>query len=606
MIDFRRRHQEYKSEMVESSTTDWTSIKRLIKYLRPYTTILVLAILFLICSKSIDATVPVLIGRLSQKILDHAGIDATQSSAVLEHIIYFGFGILALLCFSYLLDSLNVVLKSIVGQKGLYRLRQQVYNHVLHMPLAYFDRNTVGRLMTRTIHDIDQINQMFSESVIPIIGNIILFFGIFVGITYIDWRITLLVLVILPLVWWLTHRFRYYQRICYNRVRTVVAAMNTFVQEHLMGASTIRNFGLQSRAKKQFEEINDDYCNAYVESVHHFSFFIAGIDFIQNLSLISAFILIVAFTPTGANFDAGIYFTFSLYALMFFRPLADLAERYNVLQSAMAAAARIFNILDQPSENKIDIGNAKIDGIESIEFEDVWFAYEDENWVLKGLTMQVQHGKSYAIVGITGEGKSTILSLLLRYYEPQKGHILINGRDIREYSLENLRHQFSIVLQDPVIFSGTIADNLTMFDKSITASTVNEVVDYLGMRPFINKFSNGIDHNLHERGQGLSVGEMQLISLARAITNKRSVLILDEATANIDSITEQMMQRAIAKALGRQTALVIAHRLSTIKDVTTILVLQNGKVAEIGTHRDLLQKGGVYEKLYRLQFTDES
>ena len=595
--------QEYKSETVESTATDAALIRRLLKYLRPYSAILALAILFLIFSKCIDATVPVLIGHVSQKILDSIGMSGSENS-VLQGIIEACLFILGLLCLGYLLDSLNVILKSYIGQKGLFRLRMQVYHHIIHMPLAYFDRNTVGRLMTRTIHDIDQINQMFSESVIPIIGNIVLFIGIFVGITIINWRIALLVLAILPLVWWLTHRFRYYQRICYDRVRTVVAAMNTFVQENLMGASTIRNFGLQARSKEQFEKINDDYCNAYVESVHHFSTFIAGIDFIQNLTLILAFTLIVVFTAPGSTFNAGTYFTFSLYALMFFRPLADLAERYNVLQSAMSAAARIFNLLDRTSENVNDKGDAKIEGIDSIAFEDVWFAYEDENWVLNGLTFELKKGKSYALVGLTGEGKSTIMSLLLRFYAPQKGRILVNGLDIREYSLADLRRQFSIVLQDAVIFSGTIADNLTLFDKTISSKAVEEVIDFLGMRPFIDKFSEGSGHYLHERGQGLSSGEMQLVSLARAITCKRSVLILDEATANIDSATEQVLQRAIAKALGRQTAFVIAHRLSTIKDVDTIFVLQNGKVLETGSHKTLLDAGGVYEKLYRLQFSN--
>jgi ATP-binding cassette subfamily B protein len=470
------------------------------------------------------------------------------------------------------------------------------------MPLAYFDHHTIGRLMTRTIHDVDQINQMFAESVIPIIGNIFLFIGIFLAVLIIDWKIAILMLIILPFVWILTSRFRKFQRICYDRIRTVVAAMNTFVQENLMGASIIRNFGLQSQSKNEFEEINEDYCNAYVDSIHHFSFFIAGVDLLQNTSLILAFVVIVLSVPLGIGFEVGTFITFSLFCLMFFRPLADLAERYNVLQSAMAAAARIFSLLDTPSEKQMDKGTIELTEVESIAFEDVWFSYEKDNWVLKGISFEVHKGQSYAIVGMTGEGKSTIMSLLLRFYEPQKGKIIINGRDVRDYTLASLRGQFSLVLQDPVIFSGTIAENIALFDNSLKQNEIESAVDDLGMRSLIDHYPKGIDHILNERGKGLSTGEMQLISLARAIACRRSVLILDEATANVDTSTEQMMQHALHKVLKKQTALVIAHRLSTVKDAAGIIVLQGGKVAEIGTHQVLLDKKGVYEKLYRLQF----
>lgn len=601
-MDHKRYDREYSGEIVESAAGDKDLIWRLLRYLRPYRTLLITAICFLLFSKSIEALMPIYIGQLAQTILDHIGVDDPDKERLFLHVLKIGAMIIGFLFLGYVLDSANVILRSWVGQKGLYRLRMRIYDHVLNMPLAYFDRNTVGRLMTRTIHDVDQINQMFSESVIPILGNIFLFIGIFLGILFIDWRIGVLVLCILPFVWILTHRFRKFQRLCYNRVRTVVAAMNTFVQEHLMGASIIRSFGLQSQTKKQFEEINKDYCDAYLDSIHHFSFFIAGIDLIQNTSLILAFVVIVLFSPLEKGFEVGIFLTFSLYALMFFRPLADLAERYNILQSAMSAAARIFTLLDSHSERKADTGTVELTEIESIAFEDVWFGYEQDHWVLKGLSLKIDKGQSYALVGMTGEGKSTIMSLLLRFYEPQKGKIVINGLDIHDYTLTSLRRQFSLVLQDPVIFSGTIADNIALFDGSISRSEMESVINYLGIRPVIEHYPEGLDHVLSEQGKGLSTGEMQLISLARAIAHKRSILILDEATANVDTMTEQMMQQALHTSLKQQTALVIAHRLSTVKDVSTIIVLQDGKIAEIGSHQALLEKKGVYEKLYRLQF----
>lgn len=601
-MDQKNSSREYTAEVVESVIKDKDLIWRLLKYLKPYRQLLVIATCFLLFSKIIEAIVPIFIGHLSQKILDHGSVNDYEKQVLFHSIMKTVFFILGLLFINYLLDSANVILRSWIGQKGLYRLRTKIYEHIITMPISYFDHNTVGRLMTRTIHDVDQINQMFADSLIPIIGNLFLFTGIFLGILIIDWRIAILVLFIVPFVWWLTYRFHHFQRICYNRVRTIVAAMNTFVQEHLMGASIIRNFGLQSLTKKQFDDINEDYCNAYVESIHHFAFFIAGIDFIQNLSLILAFVLIVNFANLGADFDVGTYLTFSLYSLMFFRPLADLAERYNVLQSATSASARIFDLLDKPSEDKKDKGKIELKEIEFIDFEDVWFSYEEDHWILKELSLKVQKGQSYALVGMTGEGKSTIISLLMRFYEPQKGKISINGQDIQNYTLSSLRKQFSLVLQDLVIFSGTIAENIALFDKSFQRKDIEKVIDYLGMGSFIEHFSKGIDHVLSEQGKGLSTGEMQLISLARAILYHRSVLVLDEATANVDSLTEKIMQQAIHKALKQQTAIVIAHRLSTIKDVDNIVVLQGGKIAEMGLHQTLLEKKGVYEKLYRLQF----
>lgn len=601
-MDHQKSYREYIEEHVESAATDKQLIFRLLRYLRPYRTLLIAAVCLLLFSKIIEASVPIFIGRLAQAILNSGATDEIEKTALLSHILTSGFYILGLLLLSYILDSGNVILRSWVGQNGLYRLRKRIYEHVMQMPLSFFNKNTVGRLMTRTIHDVDQINQMFADSVIPIIGNLFLFIAIFIGIAFVDWRIAVLMVIVLPGVWWLTARFRHFQRLCYNRIRTVVSAMNTFVQEHLMGASIIRNFGLQSRTKKEFEEINDDYCNVYVESIHHFSFFIAGIDLIQNGSLVLAFVVIVVYSPLGSGFDVGTFMTFSLYSLMFFRPLADLAERYNILQSAMAAAARIFHLLDSDSERKADTGTRHLEDVESIIFEDVWFAYEDENWVLKGLSLGLYHGHSYAFVGMTGAGKSSIMSLLLRFYEPQKGTIRINGIPIQEYSLNSLRHQFSVVLQDPVIFSGTVAENLSLFDSGISQHEIHSAIDYLGLSPWLTHFPQGLEHVLHEQGKGLSAGEMQLISLARAMTHSRSVLILDEATANVDALTEQTMQQAFHKVLAskKMMTLVIAHRLPTVKEVSTIIVLQSGKVVEEGNHQALLEKKGTYEKLYRL------
>ena len=592
--------EKYSKENPQSKVVDIELIKKLYIYLRLYRYFLMISIFFLLISKVIEAFVPIFIGRLSQQMLDGISLGLTEKHILLNHIISGCWLILGLLVVSYLLDSLNVFLKSWVGQKSLFSLRQDVYQHILCQPLSYFDHHTVGRMMTRTIHDVDQINQMFTESVVPILGNIFLFICIFIGIAVVDWKIALFIFAVMPIVFYLTNRFRYYQRICYDKVRTIVSAMNTFFQEHLMGAATIRNFGLQMQSKTQFEAINKDHRDAYLESIHHFSFFIAGIDLLQNFSLILVFILLVLFNPIGSEFQAGTFFTFSLYGLMIFRPLADLAERYNVFQAALAAAGRIFDVMNRKIEDFSP--KHELDKIHSIAFEDVWFAYEKENWVLKGLSFEVKQGESLAIVGVTGEGKTTIISLLLRFYDYQKGKITINGQDIRDYSLSDLRRQFSVVLQDPVIFSGTVSDNIGLYDPSITKEKIYSVADYLNFLPIIQRFPDGWDHFLGERGKSLSIGEMQLISIARAIAHYRSALILDEATANIDSVTEMMIQNALTKILKEKTAIVIAHRLSTIRDASRILVLHHGKAAETGTHQELLAAQGIYEKLYRLQF----
>jgi ATP-binding cassette, subfamily B, multidrug efflux pump len=599
----KKYHREH---ITATPTLDWQLIWRLLGYLGPYKKWVILSVFLLLLARAIDASIPVYIGYITQKIINGTHEDANHKQQLLSAILHEGLIIFGLLALSYTLDTISSIVKSWVAQKALYTLRTEVYDHIQHLPLSYFDTHAVGHLMTRAIHDVEQINQMFTESIVPIIGSFMLFIGMFIGIAYVDWRVAIIFACILPIVVWQTNRFRYYQRYFYEILRNIVSAMNIFVQEHLMGSSTIRIFGLHRKERRQFEEINQDNKEANLETIHHFSSFIASIDLLQNFSLIAVFVLLVYLAPPGTGFQVGTYFTFSLYALMFFRPLADLAERYNVLQSAMAAAERIFTILDQPIEPKDTSKDHPKEEIHTISFEDVWFSYEPDHWILKGLTFQISKGEAIALVGVTGAGKTTIMSLLLRLYEFQKGSIKINGRDIKDFPLQQLRRHFSVVLQDPVIFSGTIFDNIALYQPEIAPARVESVINYVNLKQLVQRYPEGMYHVLTERGQSLSVGEMQLIALARAVAHERSMLILDEATANIDSITEQIIQDAMKKILKNKTALVIAHRLSTIKDATRIIVLREGKVAETGTHQELLQRKGIYEKLYRIQFTNGS
>lgn len=594
--------KKYQKEHEAPKSLDLSLIKRLLSYIKPYSFRAGIAITCLMIAKMIEAFVPVYLGYTAQQIINAAAQSPEEKAAVLTHVWHVCFWIFSLLLLGYGLESMSIYLKSWVGQKAIFNLRTQVYKHIQHLSLSYFDKVPIGKLMTRAIHDVEQISLMLTDSLVPLFGSVLLFVGMLIGFFFVDSQAAIIFLVIVPFVIFLTNYFRISQRRAYDIMRNIASAMNSFTQEHLMGASTVKYFGLQKKEKAEFDVLNKDNRNVGLLSIHHFSLFISGIEILQNLFLITIFVLLTLTAPPESGFSVGVFFTFSLYAIMFFRPLSDLAERYNVLQSAMSASERIFNILDEPIEPMEQLHEPAITDIESIVFEDVWFAYEGENWIIKGLSFEIKKAESIALVGITGSGKTTIMSLLLRFYDYQRGTIKINGRDIREYPLHALRRKFSVVLQDPVIFSGTLFDNIALYEPSITQEQVLSVIDFLGLHPLMDRFSEGLQHMLLERGKGLSMGELQLISLARALAHERDIFILDEATANIDTTTEQIIQNALKKIFNKKTSLAIAHRLSTIQGVDRIIVVHQGKLHESGTHAELIAKKGLYEKLYRVQF----
>ncbi len=597
-------HRDYEPERVVATGVDSTLIRRLLHYMGPYKGMIAVSIVLLLFAKTVEVVVPIFIGRLSERILETSWDGSELATQTLKSIAVSGLWIVAMLTLGYLLDAINIALKHLVGQKALLTLRQKVFDTIQRMPIAFFDGQSVGRLMSRSIHDVDQINELYSEGIVPLLGNLLLLTGIFVGVCYLNWKVTVITLLIVPGLWWLTRRFRYYQRRCFEQIRAIISALNTFVQEQLSGISTIWGFGSHERERKQFEEINSDHYTANIETIRNFATFAAGIEFFHSLVLVMIFAGLVLVVPMQDGFQAGQFFTFSLYALMVFRPIADLAERYNVLQSAMASGQRVFDILDRESEDhETGLG---LDGIESISFDAVWFAYQDENWILHGLNLQINKGDSLALVGMTGAGKTTIISLLLRFYDVQKGAIRVNGRDIRDYKLRDLRRQFSVVLQDPVLFSRSLADNIALGQTRETglAEDVEAAVSYVGMDGVVAKYTDGLQHCIHGRGASLSAGERQLVSLARACAHAGSVYVLDEATSNIDSESEKRIRLAMQKIVGDRTSIVIAHRLSTVQHVKRIAVLHEGRLVEEGTHDGLLAQKGIYEKLYRLQFSN--
>jgi len=587
-------HSPYTQEKIDFIPLDSVLIKRLFSYLKPYFPIISLAILFLLGAKMIEAFIPIRIGTLSQIILDNP-----QPSPLLDNIIAGCLSIIGFLLISYLLESVHVVLKTWIGQKALRKLRTDVFEKIQSLPIEYFDQHSIGRLMTRTIHDVDQINQLFSESVVPLLGSIFLFFFVSVGVFVVNWKLAAVFFTSVPFLFWIAYHFRNHQRKAYEKIRRITSAMNTFFHEHLEGAATIRHFGIWKRDKKTLDAINSDYCTAYLETSHHYARLFASLSIIQSITLISLFTLLALSTE---GFQGGIFFTFSLYVIMIFRPISDLAERYNMLQSALAAAARVFYILDESPEHYNEKQTFPILEVETIEFQNIGFSYKPNQRVLKGISFVVKKGETIALVGMTGAGKTTITNLLLRYYDIQEGVIKINGRDIRDYSLHELRSAMAVVLQDPVIFSGTIRENVTLNEPTITDEMIDKAVDDANMRPFVRHFPESLDHRIAERGSGLSTGEKQLLSLARAVAHNRSILILDEATANIDAATERAIQEALDRILHNKTAIVIAHRLSTIQNADAILVIHRGEIRERGTHKALIAQGGIYEKLYRLQF----
>lgn len=590
MEDYKAK---YHKEKIAKPVFDSVLMRMLWSYLKPHKRWIIFAIVILIVGKLAEASVPIFIAQVTQGMLE-------KSMPFSEIVTICGY-IIAILFFSYILDGISVGLKTWFGLKGIVTLRSDVYRHIIHMPLSYYDHNGVGRLITRTIHDIDQINRLFAEGIVPIIGNLFLFIGVLIGVTILDWRAAIVMFIFMPMAMWHTNYFRVNQRRCFEMIRSIVSALNTFIQEHLMGFATIRNFGLQKEEFRVFEEMNEDHAIAYKETIGYYAFFYTGIDFIQSGALILLFAILVLVTPSGQPFQAGTFFAFSIYVLMVFRPLSDLAERYNEMQSAFASAERVFDVLNKEEENLLE-PKGDFGELAEIIFDDVWFAYKGEDWILKGLSFTLKKGESLAIVGVTGSGKTTIMSLLLRLYEPQRGKITINGKEITACSKTALRSLFSVVLQDPVIFSGTFRQNLTLNDPRIDDQRVKRVVEELEMGKLIGRYPLGLDESISSRGKGLSVGEMQLLSMARALVHQNPIMMLDEATANIDSGMEHLIQRGIKHLTAHTTSIIIAHRLSTIREVDRILVIHDGHAAEQGSHHDLMVAKGLYEKLYRLHF----
>lgn len=520
-----------------------------------------------------------------------------------------------------LIQYAHTYLSGWLGQSIIRDMRVKLYQHILKLRLQFFDNTPIGKLVTRTVSDIETLSEVFTNGLAAIIGDLLqLIFIIFVMLC-IDWRLTLVSLTTLPILLFATYIFKEKVKSAFNQVRTAVSNLNTFVQEHITGMSVVQIFNSERREYEKFRKINKRHLKANLNAVMYYSVYFPVAEIISAVSTgllvwygtrevlgaqMRAGIMDLPFLELESQITLGTLIAFIMYLSMFFRPIRMIADRFNTLQLGIVSSDRILKLLDDQSfiQNKGNYQTGKLKG--NVVFKDVWFAYIDEDYVLKNINFEVKQGETIAFVGATGAGKSSIINLLTRFYEINKGKILVDGRDVHEYDVSYLREHIGMVLQDVFLFSDTIKQNITLGNPDISQEQVEQAAELVGAKEFIDKLPGRFEYNVMERGATLSVGQRQLISFVRAMVYDPQIIILDEATSSVDSETEEMIQSAIDRVMKGRTAIVIAHRLATIQKADKIVVLDKGEIKEIGTHEVLLSQGGYYTKLYEMQFAEVS
>lgn len=593
--------------------------RRLFRYLKPYAGRVILAVLVLIAVAALEIVGPL----LTREAIDRAIPEGDISLLWLLVALYAGTLLLA-----FVLDYVQTVLTTWLGQRIMYDLRVEVFAHLQRLPLRFFDRNPVGRLMTRVTNDIEVLNELFSSGVVTVFGDLFTLVFIITAMLQLDVGLSLVTFAVLPLVFLAASIFRRLVRKAYREIRLRVARINAFLQERITGMRVIQLFGREVEASQRYERVNRDHLEAQLRSIGYYALFLPVIEVFTAIAL--ALILWYGVGQImGDSLTVGTITAFLLWARRFFRPIQDLSEKYNLLQGAMASAERIFGLLDTKPEVAIPVdplhlpprstasrdeavavaeGEFEPEGRGEIEFRDVWFSYgargpgEEEEWVLEGVSFRVAPGERVAIVGATGAGKSTIINLLMRFYEPQRGEILFDGVPISRVPLGELRDRIGLVLQDVYLFSEDVEYNIRLGRPDITTARVRDTSERVRLDPFVQRLPLGYNQPLGERGASLSVGERQLVSFARALAVDPQVLVLDEATSSVDAELEAHIEEALHELMRGRTSIVIAHRLSTVIHADQIMVLHHGRLMERGTHAELLARDGLYRRLYELQF----
>jgi ATP-binding cassette subfamily B multidrug efflux pump len=592
---------------------------RLLKYLRPYRFRAGVSVFLVIISSLFEIAGPAITAvaidlyvkplRGSASIGVSAGIGEWLAAHGFNFDPLTGINVAAALYVATLVGGFAVlytqmVLMNLMGQYVMYDLRKQIFGHLQRLDVQFFDRNPVGRLMTRVTTDVDALNDLFTAGFVAIFGDIFVLAGIVGVLFWMNWRLAVVLFSITPFIVLVSIWFRRGARVTYRAVRTRIAAINAFLQEHISGMATVQLFNREAKEAEKFDDLNARHRDANIDSIFYYAVFYPVIELIETIG-----IALIVWYGGGQvirnTLSVGALVAFFQYAQRFYEPISDLSEKYNILQAAMAASERVFKLLDTPVKIKSHDGGPRTEDVHTIEFRNVWFAYNDEEWVLKNVSFRVHRGERMALVGHTGAGKTTITALLLRFYEVQRGEILINGTDIRQFDLTALRRLFAIVQQDFFLFTGDVAQNISLGDPEISDERVREAAVRVQADRFISRLPETYGSQVRERGAGFSVGEKQLLSFARALAFDPPVLILDEATSSIDTETEHLIQQAIETLLSGRTSIVIAHRLSTIRSADCILVFHHGEIRERGTHEELMAIDGLYRKLYEIQYREQ-
>jgi ATP-binding cassette, subfamily B, multidrug efflux pump len=582
-------------EEVLGKAYDARLMRRLLRYVRPYRGRVALAVLLLLVMAALELVGP----WLTYIALDRA-LPEGDRTLLAQLVALFGLSLLL----SFVLEYAQTVLTTWLGQRVMHDMRQEIFTHLQRLSLRYYDRNPVGRLMTRVTNDVEVLNETFSSGIVTIFGDIFTLVFILVAMLLLDWRLALVTFAVLPFVVLAAFLFRALIREAYREIRVRLARINAFLQERIAGIGVVQLFNREGEAQRRFEEINRDHLTVHLRSITYYALFFPIIEVLTAVALA----VILWYGGGAALQDAtsiGVIAAFLQYARRFFRPIQDLSEKYNILQGAMASSERIFRLLDTPPEIADPPHPERLPtaGRGEIEFRDVWFRYADDGeWVLRGVSFRAAPGERVAVVGATGAGKTTIISLLMRFYVPQRGAILFDGVPIDRLPAAELRERVGLVLQDVYLFSRDVAANIRLGRMEIGMDRVEAAARRVGADPFIRRLPGGYAQPLGERGATLSVGERQLVSFARALAFDPLVLVLDEATSSVDSQLEARIQEALEELMRGRTSIVIAHRLSTIRGADQILVLQRGEVRERGTHGELLDAAGIYARLHELQF----